>query len=304
MTPERKAARRMQIANTIMNGVGSAATVAATIAGGPIAGLLVHKTAKNLKKAAPGVVNASIAKVGELKTKAKAKKEEIEARRKLKEDKAELRDASKDYKQATNNREKLEKEYLKNGGKLESLDKDDSEAGKALKKAMQSESNAKGRFEKAQQAVTDDKAAVERSMTPERKAARRMQIANTIMNGVGSAATVAATIAGGPIAGLLVHKTAKNLKKAAPGVVNASIAKFGELKSKAKDGLKSFKEADNLSKAEMIANFAAISKSREGHETLTLLRGIVGDEVVDMIQNFYYDNIVNKEYSVENKKGL
>lgn len=56
--------------------------------------------------------------------------------------------------------------------------------------------------------------------------------------------------------------------------------------------------------SEMIANFAAISKSREGHETLTLLRGIVGDEVVDMIQNYYYENILNKEYSVENKKGL
>lgn len=56
--------------------------------------------------------------------------------------------------------------------------------------------------------------------------------------------------------------------------------------------------------SEMIANFAAISKSREGHETLTLLRAIVGDEVVDMIQNYYYENILNKEYSVENKKGL
>lgn len=56
--------------------------------------------------------------------------------------------------------------------------------------------------------------------------------------------------------------------------------------------------------SEMIANFAAISKSNDGYETLTLLRAIVGDEVVDMIQNFYYENIVNKEYSVENKKGL
>ena len=188
--------------------------------------------------------------------KAKASKEEIEARGKLKEDKVELKEASKDYKLATNNREKLEKEYVKNGGKLDSLDKDDSEAGKALKKAMQSESNAKGRFDKAQKAVTDDKAAVESSMTPERKAARRMQIANTIMSGVGSAATVAATIAGGPIAGILVHKTAKNLKKAAPGVVNASIAKFGELKTKAKEGVKAFKDADGLGKAEMISNFA------------------------------------------------
>ena len=123
---------------------------------------------------------------------------------------------------------------MKNGGKLDSLDKDDSEAGKALKKAIQSESNAKGRLDNAKKAVTEDKDAVEKSMTPERKAARRMQIANTIMNGVGSAATVAATIAGGPIAGLLVHKTAKNLKKAAPGVINASIEKFGELKTKAK----------------------------------------------------------------------
>ena len=56
--------------------------------------------------------------------------------------------------------------------------------------------------------------------------------------------------------------------------------------------------------SEMIANFAAISKSHDGYETLTLLRAIVGDEVVDMIQNYYYENILNKEYSVENKKGL
>ena len=189
--------------------------------------------------------------------KAKATPEEIAAREKLKEDKGELKEASKDYKIATNNREKLEKEYLKSGGKLESLDKDDSDAAKALKNAIKNESNAKGRLDNAQKAVTEDKAAVEGSMSPERKAARRMQITNTIMSGVGTAATVAATIAGGPIAGILVHKTAKNLKKAAPGVVNASIQKFGELKEKAGKGIKAFKEADGLGKAEMISNFFA-----------------------------------------------
>lgn len=43
---------------------------------------------------------------------------------------------------------------------------------------------------------------------------------------------------------------------------------------------------------EMIANFAAISKENDAKEKLKMLKSIVGDEVYDMIRNFYYQNIL------------
>lgn len=43
---------------------------------------------------------------------------------------------------------------------------------------------------------------------------------------------------------------------------------------------------------EMIANFAAISKTGDGEEKLQMLKSIVGDEVYDMISNFYYHDIL------------
>lgn len=43
---------------------------------------------------------------------------------------------------------------------------------------------------------------------------------------------------------------------------------------------------------EMIANFAAISKTGDGEEKLKMLKSIVGDEVYDMISNFYYHDIL------------
>lgn len=43
---------------------------------------------------------------------------------------------------------------------------------------------------------------------------------------------------------------------------------------------------------EMIANFAAISKANDAKEKLKMLKSIVGDEVYDMIRNFYYQNIL------------
>ena len=42
----------------------------------------------------------------------------------------------------------------------------------------------------------------------------------------------------------------------------------------------------------MIANFAAISKTGDGEEKLQMLKSIVGDEVYDMISNFYYHDIL------------
>lgn len=44
---------------------------------------------------------------------------------------------------------------------------------------------------------------------------------------------------------------------------------------------------------EMIANFASISKSKDSAEMLELLRTIVGDELYNMLSEFYYQNIVN-----------
>lgn len=43
---------------------------------------------------------------------------------------------------------------------------------------------------------------------------------------------------------------------------------------------------------EMIANFAAISKTGDAKEKLKMLKSIVGDEVYDMISNFYYHDIL------------
>ena len=43
---------------------------------------------------------------------------------------------------------------------------------------------------------------------------------------------------------------------------------------------------------EMIANFAAISKANDAKEKLRMLKSIVGDEVYDMISNFYYHDIL------------
>lgn len=43
---------------------------------------------------------------------------------------------------------------------------------------------------------------------------------------------------------------------------------------------------------EMIANFAAISKAGDAKEKLKMLKSIVGDEVYDMISNFYYHDIL------------
>lgn len=54
---------------------------------------------------------------------------------------------------------------------------------------------------------------------------------------------------------------------------------------------------------EMIANFAAISKANDAKEKLKMLKSIVGDEVYDMISNFYYHDILklNTEELEENK---
>lgn len=43
---------------------------------------------------------------------------------------------------------------------------------------------------------------------------------------------------------------------------------------------------------EMIANFAAISKTWDAEEKLKMLKSIVGDGVYDMIRNFYYQDIL------------
>lgn len=48
----------------------------------------------------------------------------------------------------------------------------------------------------------------------------------------------------------------------------------------------------NHSFNEMIANFASMSKSKEAGKNLQMLKDIVGDEVYNMISNFYYKEII------------
>ena len=134
--------------------------------------------------------------------------------------------------------------------RLKALDDDDAKQKEKLgidKNATDSQTKkaAKEAVKKAKGEKTKAKKEVEANMSDDRKAERRDRIANVVMNSVGAAGTVAATIAGGPIAGILVHKMAKNVKKAAPGVMNAAAKKFGE-----------FKAADGWGRAEMISNLA------------------------------------------------
>ena len=42
----------------------------------------------------------------------------------------------------------------------------------------------------------------------------------------------------------------------------------------------------------MIANFASMSKSKEAGKNLLMLKNIVGEEVYNMISNFYYKEII------------
>ena len=56
--------------------------------------------------------------------------------------------------------------------------------------------------------------------------------------------------------------------------------------------------------AEMVANFASISKSKDSIQNLNLLREIVGDEIYNMLSEFYYNNIVNKEENLETRKSI
>lgn len=56
---------------------------------------------------------------------------------------------------------------------------------------------------------------------------------------------------------------------------------------------------------EMIANFCMILKSRDSDYVLSLLKDILGDELYNMLWNFYNNNIVNSnETQLDNKKIL
>lgn len=54
---------------------------------------------------------------------------------------------------------------------------------------------------------------------------------------------------------------------------------------------------------EMIANFAAISKANDAKEKLKMLKSIVGDEVYNMISNFYYTNILEMDINKSKNQG-
>ena len=56
---------------------------------------------------------------------------------------------------------------------------------------------------------------------------------------------------------------------------------------------------------EMVANFASIIKSRDSQKTLNLLRDIVGEEMFDMLGEFYFNNIIyNKAEQLEQGRSL
>ena len=54
---------------------------------------------------------------------------------------------------------------------------------------------------------------------------------------------------------------------------------------------------------EMIANFAVLVKSKGAEENLRVLRDIVGDEVYNMISDFYYTNILEMDISKNKNQG-
>ena len=54
---------------------------------------------------------------------------------------------------------------------------------------------------------------------------------------------------------------------------------------------------------EMIANFAVLVKSKGSEENLRVLRDIVGDEVYNMISNFYYTNILEMDINKSKNQG-
>ena len=53
----------------------------------------------------------------------------------------------------------------------------------------------------------------------------------------------------------------------------------------------------------MIANYASIIKSKKGDETIKLLRYYVGDELVDMLDNFYMNKIIQLP-TYQNLRGV
>ena len=54
---------------------------------------------------------------------------------------------------------------------------------------------------------------------------------------------------------------------------------------------------------EMIAQFAVLVKSKGYEENLQVLRNIVGDEVYNMISNFYYTNILEMDINKSKNQG-
>ena len=54
---------------------------------------------------------------------------------------------------------------------------------------------------------------------------------------------------------------------------------------------------------EMIANFAVLVKSKGAEKNLRVLRDIVGDEVYNMISNFYYTNILEMDINKSKNQG-
>jgi hypothetical protein len=53
----------------------------------------------------------------------------------------------------------------------------------------------------------------------------------------------------------------------------------------------------------MIAQFAVLVKFKGAEENLQVLRNIVGDEIYNMISNFYYTNILEMDINKSKNQG-
>lgn len=75
-----------------------------------------------------------------------------------------------------------------------------------------------------------------------------------------------------------------------------------EIKSAYGHGVRYYSRENNGFE-EMIANYASIIKSKKGDETIKLLRYYVGDELVDMLDNFYMNKIIQLP-TYQNLRGV
>ena len=75
------------------------------------------------------------------------------------------------------------------------------------------------------------------------------------------------------------------------------------VKASAGHGVSYYGPREDKRFCEMVANYGSIIKSKESAETINYLRKIVGDELVDMIENFYIKTMLESNTYVELNKS-